>query len=112
MKELDHKTFLCKSLWKMKRNGIFTDLTIVSGNGVITHVHKPIIAMAFYHWGINFRHIREEDVEILLIPDSTTEELEEAVKMLYLNFVSYDRKYHFNGKQIHSSCEATNVILP
>ena len=108
MRELDHKSFLCKTLWKLRNSEVFTDLTIVSGSGLKIPIHKPILVMAFKLWEFDVGDIQEEDFDSILIPDSTGEELEEAVKMLYLKWDSsylfslfFSRKLNYSDNVYH-----------
>jgi len=99
MREVDHRAFLCKTLWKFQTKQLFTDITIVSGDGEVP-IHRAMVVGVFNLWGIGLED--REEFECLIIPDASAAELVAALRMLYLH---WDSKPLFNllfpGKQEH-----------
>jgi len=83
MKELDHKAFLCRTLWKFQNCQLFTDLSIVCSDGQVS-VHKTMIVDLLKLSGISLADLGES--ESLLLPDVSVSAVEAALKVLYLNW--------------------------
>ena len=86
MREIDHKTFLCRTLWKFQTKRMFTDFTIVSGDGEWVPIHRAMVVGIFNLWGIGLEDRKE--CECLIIPDALAAELVAALRMLYLHWDS------------------------
>ena len=86
MREVDHKAFLCKTLWKFQTKRMFTDFTIVSGDGEGVPIHRAMVVGVFKLWGIGLED--REEFECLIIPDVLAAELVAALRILYLHWDS------------------------
>eukprot|EP00092_Neocalanus_flemingeri_P026148 GFUD01028339.1.p1 GENE.GFUD01028339.1~~GFUD01028339.1.p1 ORF type:complete len:683 (+),score=146.91 GFUD01028339.1:53-2101(+) len=80
LKEQDHRSFLSKTLWKFKSNFLFTDLTLVCGDGEVK-VHKAMLANVIKFSGSN---LSGEELDCLIVPDVSVRQVEEALEWLYL----------------------------
>ena len=65
---------------------MFTDFTIVSGDGVGVPIHRAMVVGVFNLWGIGLED--REEFECLIIPDVLAAELMAALRMLYLHWDS------------------------
>ena len=80
LKECDHAHFLSQSLWHFQSLQQFTDLTLVCCDGQV-QMHKAILG------GILkclLTECFEGDLECLIVPHVTAEEVEEALECLYI----------------------------
>jgi len=86
VKGVDHKTFLSQTLWKFQQSNLFTDVTIVCSDGEV-QVHRMMLVDILYLWQIKPEDL-EAEFECLVIPDVNSDDIQDAIKSIYLHLDS------------------------